>query len=289
MRIRKAVITAAAERQRRVPLQTLVDRDSTSRTVLAILINDILSAHIEQVCIVVRPGDEAGFIEAVPEHRGLLRLIQQPEPLGYGDALWRAREFTDGEAFLHVVGDHLFVGGHERGCAAELVQLAKAEECCVSAVQATHERLLTSFGTIGGQPLGRRPGLFRVDTVLEKPTPTVAEQKLVVPGLRAGHYLAFFGMHVLTPSALNVLGELVEANPNNRSVTLSDALTIIAKTENYLALQVKAERYDLGATYGLLTSQLALALSGQDRDEVLSMIIALVANHQLRNGRVPQA
>ena len=48
--------------------------------------------------------------------------------------------------------------------------------------------------------------LYRIDTVIEKPTPTEAEQRLVVPGLRAGHYLCFFGMHVLTPTVMDFLG-----------------------------------------------------------------------------------
>ena len=287
MRIRKAVITAAGERQRSLPLQMLVDRDGKTRSVLAILVNEILSAQIEQVCVIVRPGDQAAYLDAVPEHRGVMRFVEQPQPFGYGDALWRAREFTSGEGFLHVVGDHLFVGGKHHQCAVELVNLAEAEQCCVSAVKATHERLLSSFGAIGGHTVPHRPGLVRIDTVLEKPTPTVAEQKLIVPGLRAGHYLAFFGMHVLTPGALNVLGELVESN--NRAVTLSDALAMVARQENYLGLQVNAERYDLGTTYGLLTSQLALGLSGQDRDEVMSLIINLLAQYPGRHNGSQQA
>ena len=287
MRIKKAVITAAGERQRRLPLQTLVDRDGASRTVLAILVNEILGARLEQICIVVHPGDQPAYLEAVPRHQGAIQFVEQPEPLGYGDALWRARDFTAGEAFLHLVGDHLYVGGDDRGCAVELVELAESEACCVSAVQATHESLLTSFGTVGGQPVPRRSGLFRVDAVLEKPTPTVAEQRLIVPGLRSGHYLAFFGMHVLTPGALSILGELVESAPQDR-VTLSDALALVAKKEKYLALQVHAERYDLGAAYGLLTSQVALALAGRDREEVLSLLVTLLANDQLRP-REPRA
>ena len=53
--------------------------------------------------------------------------------------------------------------------------------------------------------------LYEVETVIEKPTPTEAEQKLVVPGLRAGNYLCFFGMHVLTPSVMEILGRQIEA------------------------------------------------------------------------------
>jgi UTP--glucose-1-phosphate uridylyltransferase len=288
MQIHKAVITAAGEGQRRLPLQTLVDRDGASRTVLAILVNEILRARIDQICIVVRPGDQSAYRDAVPEHRDVLQFVEQPEPLGYGDAIYRAREFTAGEAFLHLVADHLYVGGKNGGCAVELVQLAESEACCVSAVQATHESLLTSFGTVGGQPVPRRSGLFRIDTVLEKPTPTVAEQKLIVPGLRSGYYLAFFGMHVLTPGVMDILGELLQSAPGAR-ITLSEALAILAKKEKYLALQVHAVRYDLAATYGLLTSQVALALAGQDRQEVLSLLATMLANDQLRGRELQNA
>jgi UTP--glucose-1-phosphate uridylyltransferase len=38
-----------------------------------------------------------------------------------------------------------------------------------------------------------------------------------------------------------------------------------------------ARRYDIGVKYGLLTAQLALALDGQDRDEVLSGLVELLA------------
>jgi UTP--glucose-1-phosphate uridylyltransferase len=275
---RKAVITAAGAQQRRLPLQTLVDRDGVSRTVLAILVREILSARVEQICVVVAPGDERLYAEAVPEHRDMLCFIPQPEPRGYADALWRARDYVGDDSFLHLVSDHIYVGRPE-GCAAELVRVAEAERANVSAVRATPERLLSSFGVVGGRAVAGRSGLFQVDTILEKPTPTVAEQRVIVPGLRSGHYLAFFGMHVFTPSVLDVLGRLLSESTDEH-VTLSGALQILAGQQKYLALQVNGERYDLGATYGLLTSQLALALASTNRDEVLSMLVTMLANEQ---------
>ena len=44
-----------------------------------------------------------------------------------------------------------------------------------------------------------------IDEIIEKPNPTLAELRLQVPGLRAGHYLCFFGMHVLTPTVFDLL------------------------------------------------------------------------------------
>jgi UTP--glucose-1-phosphate uridylyltransferase len=112
--------------------------------------------------------------------------------------------------------------------------------------------------------------------VLEKPTPTEAEQKLIVPGLRAGHYLCFFGMHVLTPSVMDLLGEEVERGPAG-GVQLTSALAKLASRERYLACELQGRRYDIGVKYGLLTAQLALALAGKDRDEVLTGLVELLA------------
>jgi UTP--glucose-1-phosphate uridylyltransferase len=126
-----------------------------------------------------------------------------------------------------------------------------------------------------------RKDLYQIDTVIEKPTPTEAEQKLIVPGLRAGHYLCFFGMHVLTSTVMEILADEINTIDAGHGVTLSDALGRLAQREQYLALEVPAWRYDVGVKYGLLTAQLALALSGRDRDEVLSRLLELLALREL--------
>ena len=73
-----------------------------------------------------------------------------------------------------------------------------------------------------------RKGIYLVSDVVEKPTPTEAEQKLIVPGLRAGYYLCFFGMHVLTPRVLALLAEDVAAAGEKGRVQLSTALARLA-------------------------------------------------------------
>ncbi|MCX6636590.1 MAG: sugar phosphate nucleotidyltransferase [Acidobacteria bacterium] len=279
MRIRKAVITAAGPKQRTLPLQTLIDRDGEEKSVLRILVEEVVKAKIEDICVVVLPGDETAYARVAGEHAGRLRFVHQPEPRGYGDAIFRAREFAADEHFLHLVGDHLYVSRGETGCAQRLVELAQAEACSVSAVQATRETLLPHFGAVGGQPVAGREDLYRIDTVLEKPTPTEAERRLVVPGLRSGHYLCFFGLHVLTPAVMEILAGLLADGA--AGVTLSAALAELARREKYLALRESDRRYDLGARYGLLTAQVALALAGRDRGEVLSRLLELLALREM--------
>lgn len=276
MRIRKAVITAAAPAQRRLPLQNLINRDGAERSVIGILIDEILSARVEEICVVICPGDGELYAAVLGAQAARVTFIEQHEPRGYGHAIHCALPFTGGDPFLHLVSDHLYVSPEGTGCATQLIEAAEAEQCAISAVQATREGQLTSFGAVGGQRLSAAGALYKIDTVLEKPTPTEAEQKIIVPGLRAGHYLCFFGMHVLTPAVQTILGELLAAGPAAR-VTLSSALAELATRERYLALQMTDRRYDLGARYGLLNAQLAVALSGGDRAEILSNIVELLA------------
>jgi UTP--glucose-1-phosphate uridylyltransferase len=49
MKITKALITAAGPDQRKLPLQTLIDRDRTQKTFLEILINEIRTAGIDEI------------------------------------------------------------------------------------------------------------------------------------------------------------------------------------------------------------------------------------------------
>jgi len=274
--IKRAVITAGGRTQRSLPLQSVVDRDGVSKTALAIIVEEVLSSGIDDIAIVISPGDQAAFTAAAGQHAGRLEFVEQPEALGYGHAVHCAHEFIGNEPFLLLVGDHLYISHETRTCAQQLVEVAAAQSCSVSAVQATHEGKLPYFGAVGGKLAPGGQHLYQVQEVLEKPTPTEAEQKLLVPGLRAGYYLCFFGMHVLTPAIMGILeNELKEGK--TRPVHLTTALGRLAESEQYLACELEGRRYDIGVKYGLLTAQLGLALAGKDRDEVLTNLVELLA------------
>lgn len=294
MEIVKAVITAAGRNQRHLPMQTLIDRDGEEKSVLAILVEQALSAGIQDIAVVVAPGDADRYTEVVEQHASRLSFITQEKPLGYGHAVYCAKDFVGEGPFLHLVGDHLYVSLADESCAQQLVNLARVEDCAVSAVQATRETLLPYYGTIGGRRVPGRKDIYVIERVVEKPTPTEAELDLVVPGLRAGHYLCFFGMHVLTTTVMEILAGMVHtamhscadqskqfSNKKPVNISLSEALTVLATREKYLAWEGMAQRYDVGVKYGLLIAQMALALNGSDRDFVLARLLELLAGREL--------
>ncbi|MEX1115462.1 MAG: sugar phosphate nucleotidyltransferase [Akkermansiaceae bacterium] len=276
MKVTKAVITAAGKNQRTLPLQTLVDRDGASKSALAILAEEITGAGIEEIAVVICPGDEAPYAAAAGPHARRMRFITQPEALGYGHAVHCAAAFTGSDPFLLMVGDHLYLSRTDASCTAQLLSTIAQEKCSVSAVQATHESKLPNYGAIGGRRVPGSDRFYEIESVLEKPTPTEAEQKLVIPGLRAGNYLCFFGLHVLTPTVMEILARQLGGG----RVDLSTALSELAVRERYLAHELQGRRHDIGLHYGLLTAQLALGLAGNDRDEVLTHIVELLAQSQ---------
>ena len=83
-------------------------------------------------------------------------------------------------------------------------------------------------------------------------------------------------MHVLEPDIFGLLEELRRAQPG-RPLGLSPALHALAARRRYLAFSVAGRRFDIGAPYGLLFAQLALSLSGRDRDRVLTQLVDLLA------------
>jgi len=226
---------------------------------------------IEEIGVIIHPGDLEVYAEIVAGDQQI-HFIQQDQQLGYGYAILCGASFIGNDHFLHLVGDHLPVNRTNIPCAKHLIQIAIQNNCSVSAVIPTRENLIPNYGTIGGKRIHPTNDLYMIDKVIEKPTPTVAEQKLIIPGLRAGHYLCFFGMHVLSPTVMQILEKNLN-NGNGNKISLTEALNELAQKEQYLALEINDWRFDMGTRYGLLKAQLALALSGNDRDQVMAELL----------------
>lgn len=308
MHVRKAVITAAARGVRLHPAGDtveksslpLLDLDGVVKPLLQIIAEEALRAGVQELAVVCAPGDEARYRErfaqraqnlreafgdvewASSQAARLLDLLQrthfvvQEEPRGYGHAVLQARGFVGEEPFLLLLGDHLY-RSHDRsaGCAAQLVRAAERAGRSLCAVQATREHLVPRYGTVRAEREGASNGLWRVRRVIEKPALARAELELQTSGLRAGHYLCFFGMHVLEPA---IFAALAEVERGGGEVGLSDALDLLARTGALYAQELAGARFDVGGNLGYLRAQLAFGLSGTSRDEVLSLLLETLAS-----------
>ncbi len=273
----KAVITAANPAEQHLPLQTITDSNGETKSALQIILDDLFSAGLESAAIIIVPGSRDAYAAAAGPHNNRLQFIEQAAPLGYGHAVWCARDYTGDDPFVLLVGDHLYLSNSGDSCVKQLLAVAAQRNCQVSAVQATHESQLHLYGTVGASRVTGDDHLFEIHTIIEKPTPTLAEQDLIIPGLRHGNYLCFFGMHVLSAKVMQLLDQLAADIPPGQPLGLSPTLALVAGNEKFLAAQIDGTRFNLGERYGLLRAQVALALAGPHRDEVLTSLVELLA------------
>lgn len=274
----KAVITAAGKNHRHLPLQTITNAEGQPVSILRKQLLELRAAGIEKVGVVINPGDEALLRDAAGELADFIECLPQENGQGYGHAIDCARDFVGKEAFLLSIADHLFVSDlPERNCFQQVMASAEQMQASVSAVQATHESQIHAFGVVAGERIDGSPGVLRIDEVIEKPTPTLAEQKLIVSGLRSGRYLAFFGIHVLQPSIFGHLDTLLASATEPGRVNLTDAVNQLLNEEDYYAVEVAGRRFDLEAPFGLLHGQVALALKSPAREQIMADLLQLVA------------
>jgi UTP--glucose-1-phosphate uridylyltransferase len=310
MNIRKAVITAGARGERLYPVADtvqksmlpIVDIDGINKPIIQIIAEEALSCGVEEICIICAPDDEKKYLEnfrilqktletsfknatwAQAQAVNLKNLMDrfsfsvQKEPLGYGHAVYQAKDFVKDEPFLLLLGDYLYVSDIKgKRCAQQLMDLARQEECSVSAVNPTIEHQICKYGTLTGKSLMNLNGIYEIEKLIEKPSISQAELELQTPGLRAGYYLCFFGMHVFKSSVFDILKKHIE-NRTHNNVMLTPALQELANTDKYLALEMKGSRYDTSKKLGLMSAQIALGLASEMRDEILTQMIHILAD-----------
>ncbi len=280
MKFTKAIIPMGSTRHRDLPLQHMMTGDGRTKRTVELHIEELLASGIEQVALITSPGSAPLFHEIEAQFGQSITLIEQPEPRGFGHAILCAERWASEQPFLLQVCDHMFITYANDSCTCQLIEIASRENCAVSAVQATHESQLPYFGVIGGHRLKGEDQLYAVEAVFEKPTPTVAEEFCTVPGMRQGNYLGFFGTHALTPSIFRYLRECEASLPSPGFFGLTESLALLLARERYLALEVKGHRIDLESPFGLLRAQVALALHGSRREEVLRLMLEEVAQAQ---------
>lgn len=315
-KVRKAVITAAGRGTRQYPASSavqkemfpMVDRDGLAKPVIQIIGEEAIAAGVEEICIVTQPGEEQHYrdyfrrmndetlrafkgkdwaIEASEKLHDFgqrLHFVSQDSPEGYGHAVYQARKFVGDDPYLLMLGDHIYISANGDTCATQLINKYNNSEFeAMSAVQATPSHLLHLFGTLRGEVIDMARGIYRVSAIHEKPSEEYAAANLRTVGLPPNLYLCHFGMHVFPPAIFEAIEHHIRNNireKNEIQLTSSQEYmreTLLGDGERYGACTIDGQRFDTGIPYGLMESQLALALSGKHRSEIVEAIARLLA------------
>ncbi len=317
-RVKKAVITAAGMGTRHYPttqtlqkeMMPLVDRDGTTKPTIQIIMEEARESGIEEFCLVISPHTEAQFRNHFrgmrPEQEPFLKgkswaldeadklkdlgdritYVVQEKQEGYGHAVYCSREFVGDDPFLLLLGDHVFISGTKKPCSRQVIDVFQEQEAPVSGVLRTSEDLLHLFGTLTGRRISTDPDAYEVSLIKEKPTLEFAEEHLRTHGLPRGEYLCFFGAHVFPPAIFDCIQYHIQNNIRERGeIQLTNAQELLRTQGRYLAASVDGERYDMGVPFGLIQTQLALALNSPTRRRVLACLPNLLTLSDLENLR----
>jgi UTP--glucose-1-phosphate uridylyltransferase len=252
-------------------LFAVVGPDGIARALVHYQIMDLIAAGIEQICIIVQPGEERLMIDYFqgPGEAYVHRLEKYPqlaqqardmaaaldrisfavqaEQEGYGHAIYQSKAFAGGDPVLLCLGDHLFCGAES----CHLLLMRAYERCggrSVSAVNRISAGELKGYGTIAGKRRPAHPELIDVSLIIEKPAIDVARAQLHVDGLETDQWLGWFGMHALAPSIYDVLGQMIEGDVRQRGeFQLTYAQELQRQREGYCALEItEGRRFDFG-------------------------------------------
>lgn len=302
-RIQKAIIPIAGYGTRLFPatkavpkaLFPIVARDGLAKPIIQLIIEEALTAGIEEVCLVAQPHQVepiadyfSGTVPAAIREKAELamqadRLAEigerlhfaiQAEPQGFGHAIYCAKAFADGEPVMILLGDHLYLSETDVSCAKQLVDTYAQVGTSVTSLDICDESELHLNGIVHGYsrealPVSHSARLFRLTHIAEKPTVDIARETLRVEGLPPQQYLCNFGIDLLTP----LLFDILEHHYRNTIVThgeiqLRDAMAELIRREGMDGYRVAGQRYDTGNPQELLKTVLAFAVHSPYRAEV---------------------
>jgi UTP--glucose-1-phosphate uridylyltransferase len=176
-----------------------------------------------------------------------IHYIRQKEPLGLGHAVYCARHFIGDEPFAVMLGDDVVYS--PTPCLAQLMAVSERYGCPVLGVQPVAWEHVSQYGIVRGQL--ESEGLYRVEGLVEKPSPQDAPSNI-----------AILGRYIITPDIFPILADTKTGSGGE--IQLTDALARLAQRRHMAAYCFEGRRYDVGSRIGFLEATVEYALRRSD-------------------------
>ncbi|MDZ8221551.1 UTP--glucose-1-phosphate uridylyltransferase [Nostoc sp. ChiVER01] len=276
-KVRKAVIPVAGFGTRLFPatkvvkkeLFPIIDRDGRAKPVILAIIEEAISAGITEVGIVVQPDDKEVFEDLFkkPPKKELLNklslqnqeysryledlgsrvtILLQEEQLGYGHAVFCAKNWVQDEPFLLMLGDHIYASDINKSCASQLLDVYEQVNQSVVSLTTTPRENLHTSGCVTGV-WHELNSILEVTQLYEKPTIEYAQQHLRVQGMAENEFLCIFGLYLLTPRIFDFLAEHINQNFRERGeFQLTSCLDRLCQEKGMTGYVVQGKCFDTG-------------------------------------------
>ncbi|MBR8829571.1 MAG: UTP--glucose-1-phosphate uridylyltransferase [Chroococcopsis gigantea SAG 12.99] len=275
--ITKAVIPAAGFGTRLYPTTKVfkkeffpvIDRDGIAKPVILMLVEELLSAGIEEIAIVIQPDDlplfqyffqrpvKAGLAEKLSADnqdydRYLLHIgkrvtfIPQETQEGYGHAVYCARNWVNDQPFLLTLGDHIYLSHTGLSCAKQLVEIYKEYQTGVIALTIMAEEIIHKAGIVTGDWLSP-DSVINITKLSEKPDLNYARSHLQLPEIAHRNYLGVFGLYILDSYIFDYLEmDIINGQRYRGEFQLTTCLDRSLAGHPLIGYRVRGQYFDTG-------------------------------------------
>jgi UTP--glucose-1-phosphate uridylyltransferase len=237
--------------------------------VILAIVEEALSAGIEEVAIVVQSGDRELFQEVfntpppidyfnklsrddqrycgeLLDIGNRITFLSQDVQEGFGHAVHCAKEWVGNEPFLLLLGDHLYASDSDVPCARQLLNVYEQVGRSVVGVKVTPGADVSHFGCVTGM-WEKRGSQLSVTEFYEKPDIEMARKHLRMEGLPEDAFLTVFGQYVLSPKIFDYLEEHIRHNIREHGeFQLTSCLDRLRQEDGFTAWVVQGRRFDIG-------------------------------------------
>ncbi len=275
--IKKAVIPAAGFGTRLYPATKVlkkeffpvIDRDGKAKPVILMLVEELVSAGIEEIAIIIQPDDlplfryffnepaKPGLGEKLSadnqeydrylrEIGGRITFIGQYTQDGYGHAVYCAKDWVRGEPFLLTLGDHIYRSRRGVSCARQLIDVyQKYQTGCIGLTPMT-EDIIHKAGIVMGDWLPSN-NIIEITQLAEKPTLDYARSYLQIEGLPEKTYLGVFGLYILQSYIFDYLeADIIAGERYKGEFQLTTCLARSLETNPLTGYLIDGEYFDTG-------------------------------------------
>jgi UTP--glucose-1-phosphate uridylyltransferase len=273
MRIRKAVFPVAGLGTRFLPATKAQPKEMlplVDKPIIQYGVEEALASGVNNIILVTGRGKNAiedhfdvsveletfletrGKKELLAEIRQISNLInfsyvRQGEPLGLGHAVLVTKNLVGDEPFAVILGDDVIDATPP--ALRQMIDVFNEFQGPVLCVEQVPSADVSSYGIIAADEI--RPGVYRIDDMVEKP-----------PRAEAPSNLAIIGRYILTPDIFPAL----EATVSDRTgeIQLTNGLRRLLKDRPIYGCRVDGIRHDTGNKLGFLKAVVYFALKRDD-------------------------
>ena len=297
--VRKAIIPVAGFGTRLYPATRCMKKDffpipcsdGMVRPVILILLEELVKSGIEEICLVLGSEEErkmySDFFERPLADDHLHKLnaecqeyenhiidigkrlhyVYQREKRGFGHAVYQAAQFTHGEPVLLMLGDTLYRSTTNKPCALQLIEAYERTNTLTLGLYPVDVSTVSHFGIMSGVWEDKKCQVLRVNTLVEKPKASYAEEFLGVRNADGQkEYCSVFGQYILTPDVFAQLEadikaadeEISQLSPLTsqppKEIELTAALDKVRQRSGMYGVRLRGERFDMGNPQALVNT-----------------------------------